>query len=311
MAGDTNKTVYYFRARRDGKPFDLQSVIAKARKRKKTVGDSEVELGGGDVVRIQHFKPGTHILLHLARYVPGVVASTLLPNAAAEEDDEGSQAAPKGKEFKDGDCFLLVKNFHVLYCGHGISYQKASLYLTQLFRAAKLHDESSGFDLAPASNLDKLKLMQEHGVRSVELATNAFAMSLPKAKRDKWIAKTFGSLGDELKALVMKDQSAVEQAALEDLLVNIEVRLDGNTRASQGSQKFIEELAETVLEDADAPISEFVIVTQNNERITPSEIRLQSTAKVEKKDNSLSHNSVWSALEGYLTTISAGNLLEK
>lgn len=313
MASDqATKTIYYFRARRDNKPFDLQAIIAKARKKKKTVGDSEVELGGGDVVRIQHYKAASgSLFLHLARYVPGVVASTLLPKAAGEEDDEGSQPAPKGKEFKEGDCFLLVKGFNVLYCGHGISYQKAALYLSQLFRAAKLHDESSGFDLAPASNLNKLKLLQEHGVRSVELATNAFSMSLPKSQRDKWIAKALGSVGDELKALVLKDKSVVEQKALEDLLVNVEVRLDGNTKASQSAQKFIEELAETVLDDKEAPISEFVIVTQNNERITSSQIRLQSTIKVDKKDNSVSHNSVWAELGHYLDVIAAGNLLEQ
>lgn len=306
------KTVYYFRARRDDKPFDLQKIIGKARKKKKYVGDSEVELGGGDVVRIQHYKAASgHVLLHLARYVPGVVASTLLPKATSEEDDEGSQAAPRGKEFKDGDCFLLVKGFHILYCGHGISHQKAALYLSQLFRAAKLHDESSGFDLTPASNLDKLKLLQDHGVRAVQLTTNAFDMSLPKTKRNKWISKSLGSMGDELKALVKKDQNTIEQKALEDLLVDVEVRLDGNTRAAQSAQDFIEELAESVLDDSEAPISEFVIVTQKNERITSSQIRLQSSIKVDKKDNSVSHNSVWSELSGYLDVITEGNLLEQ
>lgn len=184
------KTAYYFRARRNDAPFDLQAMVVRARKKKKTVGDSEVELGGGDIIRIQHYKATAgQVLLHLARYVPGVVASTLLPKASAEEDNEGSQPAPKGKEFKEGDCFLLVKDFHVLYCGHGISLPKASLYFSKLFNEAKLYDDSSGFDLTPASNLNKLNLIREHGVRSVQLATNAFDMSLPKAKRKKWASK--------------------------------------------------------------------------------------------------------------------------
>lgn len=308
----TTKTAYYFRARRNDAPFDLQAMIVRARKRKKTVGDSEVELGGGDVVRIQHYKiTGRQVLLHLARYVPGVVASTLLPKATAEEDDEGSQPAPTGKEFKDGDCFLLVKDFHVLYCGHGISHPKASLYLSKLFGKAKLHDDSSGFDLTPASNLNKLNLIKEHGVRSVELTTNAFDMSLPDAKRKNWVSKTLGTFGDELKALVKKNKSTIDQRALEDLLVNVEVRLDGNTRAVPGAQKFIEELAEGVLGEKDASISEFVIVTQKNERITSCDIRLQTSISVERKDNSVSHNSAWSQLSGYLDELTAGNLLEQ
>lgn len=313
MASDrTTKTLYYLRARRDGVPFDLQAIVTKARARKRNCGATEVELGGGDVVRIQHYSAaGGRIRLHLSRYVPGVSASTLQPKSTSAEDDEGTQAPPRGKEFKEGDCFLLIKDHHVLYCGHGISKQKAALYLSQLFRVANLYEESSGFDLAPASNLDKLKLIQEHGVRSIQLQVGAFDLSLPKARRKNWMSKSFGELGDEWSALIGKDQSIAEQKALEDLIVNVEVRLDGNTRAVQGSQDFIEDLAETVLEDENAPISDFLIITQSNEHITPGSIRLQTKATVETKDNSVNHNSVWAELGIYFDEIAEGKLLEQ
>lgn len=313
MASDkTTKTLYYLRARRDGNPFDLQALMTRARRRKSNCGSTEIELGGGDVVRIQHYSAaGSRLRLHLSRYVPGVSASTLQPKATSAEDDEGTQAPPRGKEFKEGDCFLLIKDHHVLYCGHGISKEKAALYLSQLFRAANLHDESSGFDLVPASNLDKLKLIQEHGVKSIQLAVSAFDLSLPQARRKNWISKSFGKLGDELSALISKDQAIAEQKALEDLIVNVEVRLDGNTRAVQGSQDFIENLAETVLEDDDTPISDFLIVTQDGERITSGAIRLQTKASVETKDNSVSHSSVWAELGTYFDQIAQGNLLEQ
>ena len=308
----TSKTLYYLRARRDGELFDLQSITKTARRKKSNCADSEITLGGGDVVRIQHYSTlGGRTRLHLSRYIPGVQASTLQPKTTSAEDDEGTQPPPNGKEFKDGDCFLLINNHDVLYCGHGISKSKATLYLTQLFRAADLHDESSGFELVPASNIDKLQLIQDHGVRSIQLAVGAFDLSLPKARRTNWIAKTFGSLGDELSALMSKEQSATQQKALEDLIVNVEVRLDGNTRAIQSSQDFIGDLAETVLDDSDSPVSEFTIITQQNERITSGEIRLQTSVKVEAKDNSVSHISVWDEMGIYFDQIEQGNLLEQ
>ena len=313
MASDkTTKTFYYLRARRDGNPFDLQAIVARTRRWKSNCGATEVELGGGDVVRIQHYSvTGGRIRLHLSRYVPGVQASTLQPKATSAEDDEGAQAPPRGKEFKEGDCFLLIKDHHVLYCRHGISKSKASLYFSQLFRAADLHDEASGFDLIPASNLDKLKLIQDHGVKSIRLAVSAFDLSLPEARRKNWISKSFGKLGDELSALVSKDQALAQQKALEDLIVNVEVRLDGNTRAVQGSQDFMEDLAESVLDDDESPISEFLIITQDGEQITSGAIRLQTRIGVEKKDNSVSHHSVWAELETYYEQLSQGNLLEQ
>lgn len=312
-ADQTTKTVYYLRARRDDQPFDLQSIAKRARRKKNNCAATEIELGGGDVVRIQHFSTSNgRTLLHLTRYVPGVQASTLQPKATTAEDDEGAQPPPRGKEFKDGDCFLLLKEHHVLYCGHGISKSKASLYLSQLFREAELHDESSGFDLVPASNLDKLQLIQDHGVKSIQLAVGAFDLSLPKARRTSWIAKSLGTLGDELGALISKDQSLTKQKALEDLIVNVEVKLDGNTRAIQSSQDFIEDLAKTVLDDdTETPVSEFTIVTQKNERITSGEIRLQTGVKVATKDNSVSHTSVWGEMGTYFDQITQGNLLEQ
>ena len=312
-ADQTTKTIYYLRARRDDQPFDLQSIAKRARRKRTTCAATEMELGGGDVVRIQHFSTANgRTLLHLTRYVPGVQASTLQPKATTAEDDEGAQPPPRGKEFKDGDCFLFLKDHHVLYCGHGISKSKATLYLSQLFREAELHDESSGFDLVPASDLDKLQLIQDHGVKSIQLAVGAFDLSLPKARRTSWIAKSLGTLGDELGALVSKDQSLTKQKALEDLIVNVEVKLDGNTRAIQNSRDFIEDLAETVLDhDTETPVSEFTIVTQKNERITSGEVRLQTGVKVETKDISVSHTSVWGAMVTYFDQIAQGNLLEQ
>jgi len=311
-SGKATKTLYYLRARRGDLPFDLQAVVAKARGKKRDVAATEVELGGGDIVRIQHYSvQAGRVRLHLSRFVPGVQASTLQPGVKTPEEDEGAQAPPRGREFKDGDCFLLIKGHHVIYCGHGISKSKATLYLLQLFREATLHDEASGFDLVPASAIDKLQLINDHGVKSIQLAASAFDLSLPAKNRKNWVSKAFGKIGDELSALTQQDQTPAEQKALEDLIVNVEVKLDGNTRAVRRSQEFIKKLASTVLEDEETPLSEFVIVTQDGEHITSSAVRLQTRASVETKDNSLGHTSAWNEMGAYLDQLGQANLLEQ
>lgn len=309
----TSKKVYYLRARHDKKPRELQALIEAARNEKQTVAASEIKFGAGDIVRIQRYKAskGGGVFLHLARYVPGERAPTLQPKAVAKEDNEDAQQAPVGKEFKDGDCFLLASKHHVLYCGHGIHVSKAAHYLVQLFKACKFDDDDLGFELSPVSDLNKVKLLQEHGVRSIRLASNAFDMSIPKKQRGTWISRSFGQVSDELKALIEKDDSIADQKAREDLLVNIELRLDGNTRAADDAQEFIEEVAETVLADVDAPISEFTIVTQKGEAIKPGSIRLQKTYTVTTQDRSVSHIEVWEAMESYLKEIRQSHLLEQ
>jgi len=306
------KTIRYFRAVRDGSPFDLQSVVKRAKRMKPDCADNEIVLGGGDVVRIQHYRAAGGVArLHLARYVPGEQAATLRPKVAAPEDDEGAQPPPINREFKDGDGFLLIRGCHVLYCAHGILPGKASLYLAQLFRATDLHDQASGFELVPASHLDKLQLIHDHGVKSIQLSASAFEASLPTTRRGTgWVSKAFAVLGGELAGIGEREALWGEQKSLEDLIVNVEVKLKGNTQAVQGAQDLIETLAESILGEDDLPMNGFSIVTRENERITAEQICLQTVAKVTKQDNSVSHNSAWEAMEHYYAHLSQAHLLE-
>jgi len=98
---------------------------------------------------------------------------------------------------------------------------------------------------------------------------------------------------------------------LEDLIVNVEIKLDGNTQAVQGAQDLIEQLAETVFDGDELPIGSFSVVTRKNERITADQIRLQTAAKVARHNNSVSHNSVWDAMGHYFDELSQGDLLER
>jgi len=309
----TVKTIHYLRARRENRPFDLQSLVKRARKMKPNCVDNEIELGGGDVVRIQHYRVASGgVRLHLTRYVPGEQAATLRPKVAAPEDDEGAQPPPENREFKDGDGFLLIQGHHVLYCAHGILPGKAALYLTQLFRATDLYGQADGFELVPASQLDKLRLIQDHGVKSIQLSASAFDASIPPARqRTGWVSKTFAMLRGELAGLNEQEELPGEQRTLEDLVVNLEIKLDGNMQAVQGAQDLIETLAESILDEDDLPVSGFSIVTQKNERITADQIRLQTSVRVTKQANSVSHNSVWEAMETYFEHLTQGNLLER
>lgn len=308
----TRKTAYYFRAINRKIAVDLQSLLKKTRQVFGNVAASEITLGAEEVIRIQHYRDNdVGVFLHLVRYLPGEKASTLLPKSIKAEDDEGSHSPPTGTEYKDGDSFLLVKNHNVIFCSHGISVEKSRLYLAILFEAAKLNKEQRTFDLAPASNIDKLNLLRKNGVKSIELGTNAYDISLHQNANQSLLAKVFGKVADELKALLEKDDNPAEQKVLEDLLVNVELRLDGNTRAAQVTQDFIEQVAESVLEEKDNPISEFTIITQTNDRITSDKIRLQDSFLVPKEDGSVSHTGIWDGLEKYLTTITQGNLVEQ
>lgn len=292
------KTLYYFRAIRNKQAFDIQKFMSMARSKKATCAESEVDLGSGDIVRIQRYDDSKGMIkIHLTRYIPGVLAATLQPKVLAAEDDETAHAPPSGREFKDGDCFLLLKDHHVIFCADRIGHRKAKHYLELLFKEADLYEQTYGFDLAPASNLDTVKLIHEHGVKAIDLKVSAYALSLPQGEHKRWPIRLFGGLLNEINALAAKDQVAVEQKALEDLMVGVKISLNGNSRSDEKSQHFIESMAKTFLDDDDPDDFSLSIVTQKNEKITADKIRLHTRVNLQtKQDNTVSHKNAWDVM---------------
>lgn len=307
----TSKTVYYLRARQNGKPFDLEAKLKAARRKRRTVAKTEIELGMGDVLRIQHYQEKSGGLrMHIARYEPGVRASILQPKANAPQDDEGYQAPPSGKEFKDGDAFVIIKDSHVLFCQHRLSKEKTSLYLSMLLRDTKILRKNENFDLTPASNLDKLKLIQTHGVKQIHLSANAFMLSLPKKKHYGWLQRAASGVVREFRALIEKDDTPDQQSALEDLLVNVAIRLDGNTRALASSQDLIEQLGEQLLADDENTVGQYIIETQDGQRITAEAIRIQEKVHLDRSENTVNHLSAWQAMDEMIIQLDVDGLLE-
>ncbi len=307
---NVRKTAYYLRATQSSKPFDLEAVIRACRQVNSSVATSEALVGAEDIVRIQHYKEaadGTY--LHLVSYIPGEKAPTLRPKVVAADDNESAQTAPVGQEFKGKDCFFFISGHNVLYCGHGITIQKAKAYF--FIFATKSNINGLNFELDASSNVDKLHLLKMHGVQSIEMSTSAYQASLMYEKPVGGLAGFFKKTFDEVKALVEKDEDAARLKAMEDLIVNVEVRLDGNTRASLHSKKAILKMATDALLDGDNDIGEFTIVTQNKDRIKVSDIRLQSAFNVERVDGSLSYSEVWQKLNAYYDGIKAANLQEQ
>lgn len=314
MAKNTvGKTLHYLRAVYDGQPFDLEGRLRTSCTNLPTVGSREIAFGAGDIVRVQRHKEldGGGFLVHLTRYVPGERTPTLQPQLQHPEDVEGAEAAPPGREFKDGDSFLLVHDHNVIFSSHGITKSKSNLYLQKLFEQAGFEPEDSAFDLNPAAKLDKLQLIKKHGVRSMELGASAFDLALPEMEQKNWFNRAMHEAWTRIEPIIAKDDDPEDLKYREDLLVNVEVRLDGNSRASQGAKTSLEALAESVLEDSDAPLSEFKIRTRDDELISSSDIRLQTTVKVKKQDRSVEHNDIWSKMEVYFKDLEKQGLLEQ
>lgn len=273
-----------------------------------SIGQTEIQMFE-DVVRIQRFRDSpVGRLYHLARYSPGTHNSTLTPKAVGKLDDEGVLGAPAGKEIKTGECYALVNEHNVLFCGHGLTHQKCAGYFFMLMKAQNYQLDPIKFHAS--SNIDKVAILNAQGAKSIRLNVNAYKLSLPKAD-EGWLGGVLSSVGEEVMALIGKDPTRSQEKSLQDMTVALEIGLDGNSRATVESKSTITDLANEILSDDDSPVDSFTILTRDGTPITSDDVKLHSAISVEKNGMSLNHVDIWDAMVRYIGQLKHQNLLEQ
>lgn len=273
-----------------------------------SIGQTEIQMFE-DVVRIQRFRDSpVGRLYHLARYSPGTHSSTLTPKAAGKHDDEGVLGAPAGKEIKTGECYALVNAHNVLFCGHGLTHQKCAGYLFMLMKAQNYKLDPIKFHAS--SNIDKIAILNAQGAKSIRLNVNAYKLSLPKVD-EGWLGGVLSSVGEEVMALIGKDPNRSQEKSLQDMIVALEIGLEGNSRATVESKSTITDLANEILSDDDSPVDSFTILTRDGTPITSDDVKLHSAINIERNGTSLNHVDVWDAMVKYLRQLKRQKLLEQ
>lgn len=273
-----------------------------------SIGETEIQLFE-DVLRIQRFSDSpVGRLYHIARYAPGTQNPTLTPKAAGKVDAEGSLGAPAGKEFKTGECYALVSDHNVLFCGHQLTHQKCASYFFKL--VGSQYKDLVPINFHPSSDIDKISILNAQGAKSIRLNVNAYKLSLPQAEKG-WLGGVLSSVGGEVMALIGKDPDRSQEKSLQDMTVALEIGLDGNSRATVESKDTITDLANDVLSDDDSPVDSFTIITRDGTPITSNDVKLHTTIYVERVGTSLDHVQVWDGMVKYFGQLKNQKLLEQ
>jgi hypothetical protein len=302
------KRIYCFRVMNAaGDLVDLSTALIDISDRL-DIGQTE-RLMFEDIVRIQRFRDSpVGRLYHLTRYSPGTHSATLTPKAGGKLDNEGVLGAPAGKEIKIGECYALINDHNILFCGHGLTQQKCAGYFYTLIRSAGYQLDPIKFH--PSSDTNQVAILNAQGARSIRLNVNAYKLSLPAADKG-WLGGVFSSVGDEFKALIGKDPNRSQEKSLENMVVALEIGLEGNSRATVESQDTLTDLANEVLSDDDSPVDSFTIVTRDGTPITSHDIQLHSSMHIEKVGTSLSHVEIWDGMVRYMGQLKKQKLLEQ
>ena len=300
------KTIYCMHVLSDNKTVDLRSSLLSIRERYVSVMDTAVDFPDGSVIRIQRFREDdSRAFVQLVRYVPGEKTPTIISSPVSSEDVGDLASPPEGREYKDGDCYLLCSNKYVIFCQNGISSDKAGVYLSNII--SSVLGVGDVFRLVPVARIDRVTLLAKHGVKSISFKMSAHRLS---------VDSTFDSgrkLGffSGLASIFKKDDSLEEQdSKLNDIMIGIDVSARGNRRASQSSRDALCALGLNLLEGDLGDTEDICIITNNNEKLSIDSIRMQTSVNIKMAEKSLDFESAFDKMGGYMNDLESEGLLD-
>ncbi len=314
------KKFYYRRAKWEGQgKASLQELLEAAHDKLDTVGRRTFKVGSGAEIRGANFKIDNGIYLQIASCTPGEATSIIEADKAAKISNVSTQDAPEGNDYLDGDLFAYINGNHVIICPSSTREKSAEIYIWNILRASDQKEIAKTFELDKVAKASKLKMIQEEGVKEVDLETSLYEASL--IHLDKAKPKISGikkMLADELASLFGKDSDLKEIKEKENLSLRISIRFDGREAKKhskephfgESGKKRLKKTAEQVIKEFESSNENgFVIITGANNRITSEEIRVSDSFRVKTLGKSLSRESAWSKLKDYFDRLNAEGVL--
>lgn len=311
---ERNKTLSYRRAeflsKKEGMKT-LEKYLNDAHSKLKTIAERKIEGPGHPTLecRKHQKKDKLGTLLHIAAYTPGEQASVVPHEAVDVTGDIKTTAPPKESDFMDGDIMALVVGNHVLLCATNLHEKKIQRYMMEIMEKAGIDKEGTIFGLTRVADINRIKLIEAQGVRSVNIEASLYDASIDHLERTTVTQKLGGGFMDHLKAFFSEDKTLVDLDEAENLSAHITLNFDSRRKGKTLGRERLESVAKQLLgEDDDEGFS---IQTLTGEKIKGSSITLRKPVTLPKLGKSVYRTDAWKALEEYYYELKDNGLLEQ
>ncbi|MBS0294734.1 MAG: hypothetical protein JSR45_00390 [Proteobacteria bacterium] len=273
-----------------------------------TVSDREIPRDSQSL-RLASIKDDTEggFYLHIVVDTPGESASVVPTHkkTSAQELRVSTAPPPTNMDFMDGDAFVYLRRNDVCICTTALTDSTVRYYLSELFRKAKIRQDSTKFELMKVSNLNKIALIHHQGVREIELNSTIYKATADYNRRTGQPLGILSAIAHEMKAVLGIPHDANEDA----LRVSLTLTVDKRRRGIALGEKRLEELAVATLKNT-SDDDDFVIVTKNGQKISRTELFMRSKVKVDGFGKSIDHDKAWKELRVFYDALADAGALE-
>ncbi len=264
------------------------------------------KLGSGAEIKCANYsdKKGSHLLLQLASYVPDQPTSTISKNNKTSSSSIQAEPAPNGKDYLDGDVFVLVNDNHVILCLSGVRDSVVDIYFRKILNKSKTKIET--FTLDKVANISKVKMIQEQGVKELCLGASLYDASIEEL--DNKNLTMFGlthSVAEQIKRIFAADPTLQTIQEKENLNIQVSIKFDGKEAMKhQKENDFGKVGKERLLKSSEQILSQndddgFTIITGSGNKISSGDVSVSESFKVSTLGKSLSRTNAWEKLEAY------------
>lgn len=323
MKGKKTKRLYYRRATwaEQGKD-SLQELLTACHDLLPTTGQRTYPTVSGEVKGARYQNSPDGLFLQIASYVPDEPTSTIEKNKDTATATIQAERAPTGRDYLDGDIFVLVKGNHVVLCPSGAREGTAIQYIRNILNQTGHRDISMTFELEKIAKTSKINMIREEGVSEILLQSSLYDASLKQldAEHPK-VLELPATVAQQLRQVFAKDPALKDISEAENLNVSLSIKFDGkegrkkvhkNSQFGVIGHKRLYEVSADVLEQYEVDDSEsFTIVTGAGNRITADEVRVSDSMQIETLGKSLSYDDAREKIRAYLDRLKLSGILEQ
>lgn len=310
-----SKSIHYYRTWQDEQSLNLEKMIKYMLELAPTADDTQI-IDNEIVKRIQHrseLKSSEGICLYISHAPKDEHMRTMNNSVRSKNDDGGTIAPPDGQTFVTKEAFIYICTHHFLFCGNGMRVENVVTYFNLLnSELRKQHADLPYLNLTlkPVANCNILKLITEHGVQSITLNASAYELSRLEINEKKSETSFMRKSMDYIANCMKRDKNN----NIEDLQVNLSIKILGNSRASVEAREAALKEAQYIIDsNSEDETSEFKIITSNGEVIRHSDVKIsKSNVKIDRleQSNGLLRYDVYQKLQEYYKELKEKKLTE-
>lgn len=178
------------------------------------------------------------------------------------------------------------------------------------------------FEMLKVAKADKIKVIQNEGVRSIDLNSSLYSASVDRlTKQQSEISNFMSKVAKDFKAILAKDNTNEELNEHINLNMKLLFSFDGATAYKNRNKvvdfglegkQHLKQAATTVLNG----VSEddelgFSIITNGDTKISPSDIEVSSAVDINKQGKTINKTDAWKKLRTYYNELKEKGVLNQ